>query len=139
MASPLAIHLENDLDVDILNPLADFICGDIKTRFPVYRSSYYLTHFFQNLDIDVTHDGSSRKQWVLGVLKQLEPSDIEKVILRLVDPREYKGVKDDLKLAVRSMNEILLLDSLAIGFDGARPFIKRAESLNFDEPTKDEA
>lgn len=133
MASPLAIHLESSPDIDILNPLADFICGDEKTRFPVYRSSYFLTRFFQNLDIDVTHDGSARKRWVSEVLKQLQPSDIEKVILRLADPREYKGVGDDLKLAVHSMNEILLLASLAIEFDSARPFIKRAESLNFDE------
>lgn len=146
MASSLAIHLENNPDIDILNPLADFICGDEKTRFPTYRSSFYLTGFFQSLGIDVTHDGSARKLWVLGVLKQLQPSDIEKVILRLVDIREYKGVGDSFKLAVKSMNEILIMDGLAIGFDNARPFIKRAGPLMFDEPetlkaitTQDEA
>jgi hypothetical protein len=142
MASPLAIHLENSPDIDILDPLADFICGDIKTRFPVYRSSYYLTRFFQSLDIDVTHDGSTRKTWVLEVLKQLQPSDIEKIILRLVDLREYKGVGASFMLAIQSMNEILILDNFAIEFDEARPFIKRAEPLKFGEKattTKDEA
>src|SRR5260370_22933161 len=142
MFSPLVIHLENSPDIDILDPLADFICGDIKTRFPVYRSSSFLTRFFQSLGIDVTHDGSARKRWVLEALKQLQPSDIEKVILRLVDIREYKGVGDSFKLAVQSMNEILIMDNLAIGFDDARPFIKRAEPLQFGEKattTKDEA
>lgn len=113
----------------------------MRNRFPTYRSSFYLTRFFQNLGIDVTHNGSTRKWWVLEILEQLSPSDIEKVILRLVDPREYKGVGDDLKLAVQSMNEILILDNLAIGFDKARPFIKHAEPLKFDgaEIIKDEA
>lgn len=144
MASPLAIHI-GKLDTDILVSLADFICGDEKSRFPIYRSSFYLTRFFQNLNIDVTHDGSTRKVWVLAVLKQLQPSDIEKVILRLVDPREYKGVGDDFKQAVQSMNEILIIDNLAVGFENARPFIKRAEPLKFDgaeivkTTTKDEA
>jgi hypothetical protein len=145
MASPPAIHIGNKLETDTLVSLADFICGDEKSRFPIYRSSYYLTQFFQNLNIDATHDGSTRKVWVLAVLKQLQPSDIEKVILRLVDPREYKGVNDNFKQAVQSMNEILVIDNLAVGFENVRPFIKRADPLMFDGPeivkttAKDEA
>jgi len=83
--------------------------------------------------------------WVLAVLKQLQPSDIEKVILRLVDPREYKGVGDDFKQAVQSMNEILIMGNLAVGFDNVRPYIKYAEPLKFEgaeifkATTKDEA
>src|SRR5258708_15494041 len=137
MASPLAIHIVNKLDTDILDSLADFVCGDAE-RFPTYRSSSNLTRFFQNLKIDVTHDGSTRKVWVLEVLKQLQPSDIEKVILRLVDPREYGGVGNSFKQAVQSMNEILIMENLAVGFDNTRPFIKRAGPLKFDE-AKDEA
>jgi len=133
MASPLAIHIGHKLDTDTLASLADFICGDENSRFPIYRSSSYLTRFFQNLNINVTHDGSTRKVWVLEVLKQLQPSDIEKVILRLVDPREYKGAGDNFKQAVQSMNEILVIENLAVGFDNVRPFIKRADPPKFDE------
>jgi hypothetical protein len=133
MTSPLAIHLGDKLDTDILVSLADFICGDEKDRFPSYRSSSSLTRFFQNLNIDVTHDGSTRKVWVLEVLNQLQPADIEKVILRLVDLREYKGARGNLKQAVQSMNEILLIDNLAVGFDNAQPFIKNAATFMFDE------
>jgi hypothetical protein len=132
MTSPLAIHIGDKLDTEILDPLADFICGDAKDRFPIYRSSFYLTRFFQNINIDVTHDGSTRKVWVLEVLKQLQPSDIEKVILRLVDPREYKGVNDNFKQAVQSMNEILIMENLAVEFDNVRPYIIYAEPLKFD-------
>ncbi len=144
MASPLAIHIVNKLDTDILDSLADFVCGDAE-RFPTYRSSSNLTRFFQNLKIDVTHDGSTRKVWVLEVLKQLQPSDIEKVILRLVDPREYGGVGNSFKQAVQSMNEILIMENLAVGFDDVRPYIKYADPLKFEgaeiskATTKDEA
>jgi hypothetical protein len=31
------------------------------------------------------------------------------------------------------MNEILVMENLAVGFDNVRPFIKRAEPLKFDE------
>jgi len=131
MISP-AIHLGHKLDPATLDSLADFICGD-GDRFPVYRSSSYLTRFFQNVGINATHDGSTRKWWVLEVLKQLHPSDLEKVILRLVDMREYKGVRDDLKLAARSMNDILAMDNLAIGFNGSQPLLRRAETMALDE------
>ncbi len=117
MASPLAIHIVNKLDTDILDSLADFVCGDAE-RFPTYRSSSNLTRFFQNLKIDVTHDGSTRKVWVLE--------------------REYGGVGNSFKQAVQSMNEILIMENLAVGFDNTRPFIKRAGPLKFDE-AKDEA
>lgn len=93
----------------------------------------------------MVHDGSTRKWWVIALLQQLQPSDIEKVILCLVDPRLYKGVGENFKIAVQSMNEILIMENLAIGFDNVRPFIKRAEPLkvdqadNFKKPTtKDE-
>ncbi|HEY6541217.1 MAG TPA: hypothetical protein VIZ18_09775 [Ktedonobacteraceae bacterium] len=145
MASPHTIHLEDNLDPEILDPLADFICGDAKDKFPTYRSSSYLTRFFQSLNIDVTHDGSTRKVWVLEVLKQLQPSDIEKVILRLVDPREYGGVGDNFQKALQSMNEILIMENLSVGLEKVRPYLKYAEPPKFEgtgifkATTKDEA
>ncbi len=128
-----AIHLGQTLDEATLDSLADFICGDDSSRFPVYRSSSYLTRFFQNLKINATHDGSTRKWWVLEVLKVLQPSDLEKVILRLTDLREYKTHKDELKLAVQTMNEILAIDNLGISFNGTQPILKQAEPISFDE------
>lgn len=128
-----AIHLGSLLDEATLDSLADFICGDDTNRYPIYRSSWYLTRFFQGLGINATHDGSTRKWWVLNVLKSIHPSDLEKVILRLVDLREYKGDKALLKLAVQSMNDILAMDNFSIGFNGAQPKLERAEPINFDK------
>lgn len=128
-----AIHLGQIPDPATLESLADFICGDDTGRFPTYRSSSGLTRFFQSLSINATHDGSTRKGWVLDVLKQLDPQWVEKVILRLVDLREYKGDKQMLGLAVRSMNDILAMENLGIGFRGTIPELRRAAPIELDE------
>jgi len=120
-------------DPATLEALAEFICGDDDARFPSYRSSSYLTRFFQGIGINATHDGSTRKWWVLGVLEQLEPGDLEKVILRLVDLREYRGNAKRLALAVRSMNGILAMENLAVGFGGAKPELRRISGIELDE------
>jgi hypothetical protein len=128
-----AIHLGQQPDPATLDALADFICGDDDKRFPVYRTSTYLTRFFQGIGINATHDGSTRKWWVLSVLEQLEPSDIEKVILRLVDLREYGGNKEKLGLALRSISGILAMENLSVGFEGATPELRRASGNELDE------
>jgi len=129
MALPAEIHLDHEVDPATLEALADFICGDTKDRYPVYRSSSNLNGFFQTLNIDAVHDGSTRKDWVIGVLKQLPLPDIEKVILRLVDIREYRGVQKNLRLAVTSMNEILSMEHLVIELSGIRPLLKQVDPL----------
>jgi hypothetical protein len=141
-----AIHLGSMPDEAVLDSLADFICGDEESKYPVYRSSAYLTRFFQALDINAVHDGSTRKWWVLEVLKVLQPSDLERVILRLVDLKEYRGNREQLKLAVQSMNHILAMDNFKIGFNGTAPQLGRGDPIEFDadeftkpEPPTDES
>lgn len=56
-----------------LNQLADLVCGNFdadKTLFK-YRSSKYLTEFFQDCDTDYCHDGSTRGFWVADTLKAI--------------------------------------------------------------------
>lgn len=55
------------------NQLAELICGnfDQTTSHFRYRSSSYLTEFFQDCDTDFVHDGSTRQWWVAGVLQQI--------------------------------------------------------------------
>jgi hypothetical protein len=128
-----AIHLGQQPDSATLEALAEFICGDDDTRFPAHRSSMYLTRFFQGIGINATHDGSTRKWWVLSVLEGLEPSELERVILRLVDLRQYGGDREKLGLALRSMNGILAMENLAVRFDGAKPVLRRTSGIQLDE------
>ncbi|MGL4561596.1 MAG: hypothetical protein ACRCV0_04830 [Brevinema sp.] len=69
--------------------LADFICGDDLSKYPIYRSSSQLTNFFQNIRINVYHDGSTRKYWTWNVLKELSSNEIELVVKTLVSPKLY--------------------------------------------------
>ena len=121
----MTTHLIQKPDQATLESLADFICGDDDTRFPAYRSSSYLTLFFESVGINAVHDGSTRKWWTLDVLNQLNVSDLEKVILRLVDIREYKGNRESLELAVKSMNDILSMEDMKVAFQGKTPFLEK--------------
>ena len=59
-----------------LDQISDMICGnDEKGQFFRYRSSSYLTKFFQDCDTDYRHDGSTRNAWVAKTLQAilLEP------------------------------------------------------------------
>jgi hypothetical protein len=50
-----------------INALADMVCGNTdagkEVLFP-YRSSSYITRFFQECDTDYVHDGTTRNVWV---------------------------------------------------------------------------
>ncbi|KJF16957.1 hypothetical protein [Acidithrix ferrooxidans] len=132
MSTKRELHIGNQLDPATLDSLADFICGDDETRFPVYRTSSNLTRFFTSVNINAVHDGSTRKWWTLGILTQLTPLELEKIILRIVDLREYKGNKEQLGLAVRTMNDILVMDNLGINFVSSRPVLTDATPINID-------
>lgn len=60
--------------------LAERMCGD-NPSFP-YRSSYYITKFFQDLGFDFAHDGSTRRFWIKDVLLRLDTSQIATLINR---------------------------------------------------------
>jgi len=52
-----------------LRSLADAVIGDVE--FFQYRSSSYITRFFQECDMDFVHDGSTRWAWTQKVLSEL--------------------------------------------------------------------
>jgi hypothetical protein len=53
--------------------LADMICGNFESTksFFRYRSSSYLTEFFQDCDTDYCHDGTTRWHWVAERLREI--------------------------------------------------------------------
>lgn len=66
---------ENNPDFD----LAVMICGDGDSNFP-YRSSYFLTKFFQDLGFNYVHDGRTRRFWVQEVISELSIHEILVII-----------------------------------------------------------
>jgi len=106
--------------------LADLICGNLGASEPTdgyepkyfpYRSSSYITEFFQELDTDWTHDGSTRHRWVADVLDSMlaEPHDgpahPPEIFCRLIDllmsPSDAMSEGPDRPNAMRQLNAVL--------------------------------
>lgn len=109
-----------------LEALANLIVGNTSrndtqneveaTYFP-YRSSTNITEFFQELETEYQHDGSTRHRWVADVLEQMlaEPHDglnhPPEMFCRLVDqlmrPEDRLNEGSDRPQALAQLNEIL--------------------------------
>jgi hypothetical protein len=85
-----------------LMQIADMICGNstAEESFFRYRSSSYLTEFFQDCDTDFKHDGSTRNRWVAEALRQIlaephaantPPDTFSRVIRTLMDQGDAEG------------------------------------------------
>jgi hypothetical protein len=104
-----------------LNEIADMICGnqpkDGKPNHFRYRSSSYLTEFFQDCDTDYRHDRSNRYAWVADVLKQIlaepqpnsttPPATFAKVIRVLMDQSDACEEGRDRPAALERLNAAL--------------------------------
>lgn len=122
------------MDASTKYKIAEFICGDNNEKHPIYRSSSYLTRFFQDIGINATHDGSSRNPWTASIISNLNGHDLQKVILRLASPKLYGGDREQIKLALTTLNEILAVEGLKIRINGIEPQLKKeAPNYNFEE------
>jgi len=112
-----------------LGKLARMICGDAPFNglFP-YRSSSYLTSFFEGIDLDYAHDGSTRYWWVRSVLVELNdkpetseafPSpEMVRVIEYLVDPDHFDRDRGpEQGPAIQTLNDILRRYELVVDHD----------------------
>lgn len=99
-----------------LTKLAAMVCGDFpaETTLFQYRSSFYLTQFFQDCDTDYVHDGSTRSRWVASVLEQIlsgsqesalvPPAPFLAVIRTLMDRSDNKNEGSDRPGALAALN-----------------------------------
>lgn len=108
-----------------LEALADLICGNPgsadaeagEPKYFPYRSSWYITEFFQDLGTEWRHDGSTRYSWVADVVESMltEPHDgpthPPEVFCRLIDqlmsPSDALNEGADRSNALRQLNEVL--------------------------------
>jgi hypothetical protein len=109
-----------------LEALGDLVCGNLGSDDPTsglgaryfpYRSSMYITEFFEELGTDWQHDGSTRHRWVADVLESMlaEPHDgpahPPEVFCRLIDqlmsPADALNEGRDRPEALRQLNDVL--------------------------------
>lgn len=102
-----------------LDEIAEFICGNGSPEtclFP-YRSSSYLTRFFQDADTLFRHDGSTRSLWVANTLEAIlkdpwrdpntPPDAFLRVIATLMDQGDARNEANDRKGAMTLLNASL--------------------------------
>jgi uncharacterized protein (TIGR02391 family) len=113
------------LDDRTLEHVAELICGGGPGYDDVpgsYRSGGEIWRFLSASGVDPPSFSGTRKWWTLDVLRQLNrgsrgdpvPEGIEKVLLRLVDTREYLDCREKLPAVKDRLNSILVADGLQI-------------------------
>lgn len=113
-----------------LKALAECVIGD-NGAFG-YRSSSYITEFFEECDMYYMHDGSTRWAWTYEVLEELLskpvpspdqlPPHFVHVLRVLMDPTEAADDDPDRTKALRELNKPLLREGFEGFYDGRRNF-----------------
>lgn len=113
------------MDDSTLETLAELICGDDE-RMPVRRSGPQLTEFFRRSGLTkFRHHGPTRRTWVRDSLRRCSDAELEAVVLRLADPREYGGDRQKVNLALDSLNQALSLEGIEVSIADGRPLLHR--------------
>lgn len=112
-----------------INEIADMICGD-ESEYFIYRSSSYLTKFFEECGLNYVHDGSTRKWWVADVLSKilsepgrnphLLPDQFVLVIRELMDIYDAVDSDPKRKNALEELNSSLARDGFQAYYDNER-------------------
>jgi hypothetical protein len=101
-----------------LRSIAEMVVGNRDHRWFHYRSSFYITRFFEECELDYTHDGTSRVPWAESVLAELLddpqpgtnqlPERFARVLRTLMDKREAEEGDNDRSLALAALNVPLM-------------------------------
>ena len=103
-----------------LTQIADMICGNFKAEesFFCYRSSGFLTEFFQDCETVYKHDGSTRNYWVAETLRKIlgepksnantPPEAFSRVIATLMDQGDAVNESAERKGALALLNAALV-------------------------------
>lgn len=86
-----------------------------------------LRGFFSRAGFKVpSHDGTTKWRWALDLLDGINSHDgqVEKIILRLVNPREYPGQPSAVNTALNRMNGLLSLEGYEVFLDGVVPSVR---------------
>jgi len=127
----------------MLEVIAETICGGgggsgaAEYAAPgVYRSKSEIVAFFSRATAPAKGQSSTRKWFVLECLQELnrEPggelvsAGMEKVILRLANPQEYRGELQTTQAVMDHLNRVLRLEGLEVVLDGVRPRLRQVQA-----------
>lgn len=110
-------------DDSTLEEIAAMVCGDDAGM--KYRRGWELPGFLRRAGWDDVpdHDGP-RLRWVHDLLRERNEDaagDVEAVILRLADRREYQQDPKEYATVIARLQEVLALEGLRIAYDNTAP------------------
>lgn len=110
------------LDANTLAEMARIICGDDHLY---YRQGWQIARFFRRAGWDKVpdYDGEYRRKWTQARLTERceDASEMEKVLLRLADPREYLDEPERLPEVIAAVNAFLIHEGFRLENPGGRP------------------
>jgi hypothetical protein len=108
-----------------LRALAEIVCGNVD-HFQ-YRSSSYITEFFEDCDLEYVHDGSTRWAWVAERLEEVlampysrpsvPPDAFVRIIRRVLDKGEAQEGDEDRTKALAALNIVLAREGWEAFYD----------------------
>lgn len=108
-----------------LRELADIVCGNVD-HFK-YRSSSYITEFFEDCDLDYVHDGTTRWAWVADRLREVlafphsgptvPPDAFIRIIRAVLDKEEALDGDPDRSHALAALNIVLAREGWEAFYD----------------------
>lgn len=128
-----------------LRPIAEMVVGNVDHEWFPYRSSFYITRFFEECELDYVHDGTSRVPWTEGVLAELLndpqpgahqlPERFATVLRTLMDRREAADGDSNRAHALAALNVPLMREGYEgyYGEDGIF-YVRHTESRTVSAP-----
>lgn len=108
--------------------LARMVVGDVE-HFP-YRSSKYITEFFEDCELEFVHKGETRPVWVAERIEEVlamshpspsvMPDAFFRIIRRLLDKSDAEGDDADRAKALAALNVVLTREGWAADYDENR-------------------
>ena len=143
---------EDAIDQTTLEVIAETICvadgggagaNSYQTPGP-YRSMPKILDFFSRCHITPTGQSNTRKWFVLESLQSLNrpgidcSTELERVLLRLAHPQEYRGDSAVLNRVISHLNGMLALEGLSLSLRGVSPVLSRGKAaLPPQQPQKE--
>jgi hypothetical protein len=131
-----------------LAQIADMICGNSEAGVPQffrYRSSTYLSEFFEDCETDYRHDGTTRKWWVVGALRQIfqepqpypntPPPAFARVIRTLMDQSDAVDEGPERPGALSALNTALAREGFEAFYRDRQCYLRHVASNTVAEPS----
>jgi hypothetical protein len=130
--------MEN-FDDSTLEELAAMICGDEPGM--KRRRGWDLALFLRRAGWEDVpdHDGSPRQRWILDLLrerKEDDAGDVERVVLRLADRREYQQQPSEYDPVIERLQEVLPLEGRRIDYRNGQPVLVEYDPDNPPRPQR---